>query len=190
MGIPPFDASKAVRIDLTRGQIQLPDEVRGLLLPSGALTALFGAADAATVSAFARSVGESIGQRVRAKITAEGATVREAPIEAVVEHLAGHWGVTGLGHLELERWGRALVVVVDDVPTGEADDRLIAPMLAAAISAASEAQAHCVRLHRDGARARFVVVSEKGAERVRSSLSSGTPWAEALVRLHASGGDA
>jgi hypothetical protein len=190
MGIPPFDASKAVSFDLARGCIKLPDESRGLLLPSGALAAISQSADAESVASFARSIGESIGQRVRAKITAEGATVREAPIEAVVEHLSGHWGLTGLGRLELERWGRALVVVVDDVPTGDADERLIAPMLAAALSAAAEAQAHCVRLHRDGARARFAITSEAGAERVRGSLASGLPWGEALIRLHASGGDA
>jgi hypothetical protein len=190
MGIPPFDASKAVRIDLARGQIQLPDESRGLLLPSGALAALCHRADAESVASFARSIGESIGHRVRARITAEGAVVREAPIEVVVEHLSGHWGLVGLGRLELERWGRALVVVLDDVPTEDADERLIAPMLAAALSVAAEAQVHCVRLHRDGARARFAVMSEAGAERVRSSLASGVPWGEALIRVHASGGDA
>src|SRR6185369_7870144 len=85
----------------------------------------------------------------------------------------------------LERWGRALVLVVDQSPLAAAGDGLLEAVLAAAFEAASGKAVHVVFLARDGVRARFLMTGSAGVEKVRSWLAEGLSWGEALVRLHA-----
>jgi len=192
MANPPFDASKAVTFDLSRGQIQKDDADARLLISAPSLMALCQAAGADAAAAFGRSAGDSIGAAILLRFERAGASVKEASIEAIVEHLGGELAIAGFGALSLERWGRAMVLVVDRGPAGSEGDKLLAPLLAAAVSRATKVEVRCVRLARDGDRARFLVTGSKGAEKVREWLLAGIPWGEALVRLHpgtARGGD-
>lgn len=184
MAIAPFDASKAVTFDLARGHLQTPDTNRGLLVPSAAIAELCRGADDDVVLALGNRLGESVGRAVEAELRRGGTSVRGAGLEEMVDHLDGHWALMGLGRLGIERWGRALVAVIDDSPLDDAGDPLIAQVLAAALAPATSARLACVRLHRDGARARFFVTTKAGADRIREWLGAGVPWAEALVRLH------
>jgi hypothetical protein len=185
MANPPFDASKAVTFDLSRGQIQKEDESR-VLVSAKALLALCQAAGADATSAFARGAGEAIGEAIARRFVSAGGEAKGAPIEAVVEHLAGELAVAGFGALSIERWGRALVFVVDRAPGGAESDSLLAPLLASAVSKAAKVEARSVRLAREGDRARFLVTGANGAAKVREWLLSGVSWGEALVRLHPS----
>src|SRR5262249_51637920 len=92
--------------------------------------------------------------------------------------------VAGFGSLSIERWGRALVLVVDRGPGGIEGDKVLAPLLASAVTKATKVEARCVRLARDGDRARFLITGPKGAEKVRDWLMSGVSWEGAVVRLH------
>jgi hypothetical protein len=191
MASPPFDASKAVTFDLSRGQIQKEDEPR-LLVSAKALLALCQAAGADAMSAFAHGAGDTIGAAIARRFERAGGDAKGAPIETVVEHLGGELALAGLGALSIERWGRALVFVVDRAPGGTDGDRLLAPLLASAVSKATKVEARCVRLARDGDRARFLITGPRGADKVRDWLLAGVSWGEALVRLHPGGqaGDA
>jgi len=191
MANPPFDASKAVTFDLSRGQIQKEDEPR-LLVSAKALLALCHAAGTDATSAFAHTAGAAIGDAIARRFERAGGDAKGAPIDSVVEHLGGEIALAGFGALSIERWGRALVFVVDRTTGGTDGDRLLAPLLASAISNATKVEARCVRLARDGDRARFLITGPKGAEKVRDWLLSGISWGEALVRLHpgAHAGDA
>jgi hypothetical protein len=42
-------------------------------------------------------------------------------------------------------------------------------------------------VHDDGA-SRVLIASERGIERVRAWMMAGTPWGDALVKLHGGGG--
>jgi hypothetical protein len=181
MATAPFDASKAVTFDLALGEIRLEHAARRMLVAADAIVKLCEAAGAEAVTSFGHALGESIGQRVARGI---GGSVRDASLEAVVEHLSGEWALAGLGSLGIERWGRALVVVVDHGPGGADGDRLVEPTLASAMSRAAGTELRSVLLARDGARARFLVTGALGAEKVRTWIGSGVSWAEALVRLH------
>ena len=183
MATPPFDASKAVTFDLSRGQIQKDDEPR-LLVSAKALMELCHAAGADATATFARAAGESIGAAIARRFERAGGDPKGASIDAVVEHLGGEIALAGFGSLSIERWGRALVIVVDRGPASPDGDRVLAPLLASAVSTAAKVEARCVRLSRDGDRARFLVTGPKGAEKVRDWLLSGISWGEALVRLH------
>ncbi len=189
MANPPFDASKAVTFDLSRGQIQKDDEPR-LLVAAGALLALCQAAGGDATSAFARGAGAAIGQSIASRFERTGSDARAASVETVVDHLSGELAVAGFGTLSAERWGRALVLVVDRGTGGAEGDRLLGVLLGSAVSKATKVEARCVQLARDGDRVRFLVCGPRGAEKVREWLSAGISWGEALVRLHPGSGKA
>jgi hypothetical protein len=180
----PFDPSKAVTFDLARGLVQQGGAPSGLIVPAEALAALAHAAGPEASTAFGRAVGEAIGRRVASRLAAADG-VRAAGVGAVVEHLGGELAMTGLGSLGLERWGRALVLVIDQSPLGSAGDALLESVLAGAISAAAGEQSSVTELAREGGRVRFLVTSRAGADKVRAWLDEGVSWGDALVRLHA-----
>lgn len=180
----PFDPSKAVTFDLARGLVQQEGAPSGLIVPAAALVALAQAAGPEASRVFARAMGEAIGRRVALRLAAADG-VRAAVPAAVVEHLGGELAVTGLGSLGLERWGRALVLVIDQSPLGEAGDALVESVLAGALATAVGESSSVTVLVREGARVRFLVTSRAGIDKVRAWLSEGISWGDALVRLHA-----
>jgi hypothetical protein len=171
-----------VTFDLSRGEIRKDDHERRVLLSARAIVALCQAAGDDATSAFGQSLGESIGASIAARFERGGGDPRGAAIESIVEHLAGELAVAGLGTISVERWGRALVLVVDNASADV--DKVLAPLLGAMVSRAAKVQARCVRLSREGDRARFLIAGEAGAGKVSDWLSAGVPWGEALVRLH------
>ena len=179
----PFDPSKAVTFDLVRGLIQQEGGPSRLIVPAEALAALARAAGPEASRAFGRVVGEAIGVRVASGL-AEIDGVRAAGVGAVVEHLGGELAMTGLGSLSVERWGRALVLVIDQSPLGAGGDGLLECVLAGALEAAMGERSSVVVLARDEVRVRFLVTGPAGADKVRTWLSEGVPWGDALVRLH------
>lgn len=180
MSHPPFDPSSAVTFDLTHGQVHLEDAPRRVLVPADALANLCAKAGDEALRDLGRAMGEPMGRRLSRRLgETSGAT-----IQAVLEHLGGELSLLGLGSLGLERWGRALVLVVDQSPLGEGADPLLASILEAALSAATGREPRCVVLERDGGRVRLLVVSEGTSAKVRSWLGSGTSWGDVLVRLH------
>jgi hypothetical protein len=185
---PRFDPSKAVTFDLTHGLVHLEGAPPRLLVPADAILRLARAAGPAAAAAFGRSSGEAMGARVRSRLAAG-----EASIEAVVEHLGGELALAGLGSLSVERWGRALVMVIDQSPLGAEGDALIEAALAAAVAGTAGKSARAILLGREGVRARFLIGGHAGVEKVRAWLAEGLSWGDALVRLHAPsgpGGDA
>jgi hypothetical protein len=184
MSNPPFDASKAVTFDLSRGQIQKEGAEPRLLVSASALVGLCRAAGVDAASTFARTTGQSIGAAIATRFERAGQNVGAAAIDAVVEHLSGELAVAGFGRLSVERWGQALVLVVDYGPVTEAGDELLRALLGAAVAGAAKLDLECVRLAREGDRVRFFIAGRRGAEKVRQWLGSGVSWGEALVRLH------
>jgi len=184
MATSTFDPTAAVRFDLARGQIALPDSGQRVLIPADALLTLCSAAEPEARQDFARRLGTEVGRRVAERLG--GAELASA--EAVVEHLGGDLALMGLGSLELERWGRALVLAFVGSPFGAAGDDLLAAALEGAIQRAFGRDVGVAKLVRDDARARFLVTSRAGAARVRSSLDSGRPWGEVLAELATNSG--
>jgi hypothetical protein len=125
MSNPPFDASKAVTFDLSRGQIAKEGTDARLLVSASALVALCRAAGVDATSAFARATGQSIGAGIASRFERAGHDAGAAAIDAVVEHLSGELAVAGFGRLSVERWGQALVLVVDHGPATDAGDELL-----------------------------------------------------------------
>ena len=191
MNDPRFDPSRALTFDLAQGIVLLEGAPPRVVVPGEALAKLCEAAGRAAAEAFGRVVGDSMGRRIAARFAGEAAgadsagAVRGATTERVVEHLGGELALAGLGQLSLERWGRALVAVVDHSPLGANGDPLLATILAAALASCTGRDVRAGLLGRDEARARFLVSSESALARLRALLDGGVSWGEALVKLHA-----
>ena len=95
--------------------------------------------------------------------------------------LAGEAAVAGIGVVSIERWGRALVVLVEDSPLV---GTLLAPLVASAIESATGRRVSTTLLSRDEHVARIFVGGERAVSRVRESIASGEAWSEALGTLH------
>lgn len=176
-----FDPTRAVTFDLTHGLVHVEGAPSRVLVPAEALAALARAAGPEARDAFAEAIGSSLGKRVASRLT----HVRTASADAVVEHLNGELALAGLGVLGLERWGRALVLVVDQSPLGAGGDALLASVLAWALRAATGAMIAVAPIDRDATRARFFVGSPRGVSTIEAMLADGVRWGDALVRLHA-----
>ena len=90
-----------------------------------------------------------------------------------------------MGLLSVERWGRALVVVLDDSPLL---GTLVVPFVTAALKGASKRNVSGVLLAYGPRAARVLVSSERAVNRVRGWIASGVSWGDAIAKLHGGGG--
>jgi hypothetical protein len=176
-----FDLTQAVRFDLESGSVRARgEEERLVLLPATALANLLLYASADAGAGLGRAVGESIGRRVAARL-AGGST---PTIEGFTTALAGEAAVAGIGVLSVERWGRALVVVIEQSPLPAS---LMAPLVAGALELGAGRKAYAALLMHGESASRVLVASEGGIERVRGWIASGVSWGDALVKLQGGG---
>jgi hypothetical protein len=176
-----FDPRDAVRFDLPHGSVRAGREGdRVLLVPAAALEDAVRSLSPEGVEALGRSLGSAIGRRAAARMS----DPQSAPVDDFVTQLAGEAALAGVGLLSAERWGRALVVVVEDSPLA---GPLLGPLVGAAIEASSGRRVWCALLSRDEHIARILVGSEAGVARIREWIASGLAWGEALVKLHGGG---
>jgi hypothetical protein len=176
-----------VDFDLTRGRVDTGGDHRVVLVPVPVLSELAELAGLESIKEIARSVGVSFGRRVAAKLGSADA-VAGASLEAVVSALAVEVAVSGWGALRLERWGKALVLVVDhapDLPTGA-----LASLLEGAVEAAAAREVHAVALNGEGGNkkaggvARVLLLGSKAAQRARLWIAEGASERDVLSRLH------
>lgn len=175
MAAPSFDATHSIQFDLGRGNVRSGDE-QVLLVPANALASLTAVAPAEASQGLGRAIGAAIGRRARARLD----DVAEASIEAVVTQLAGEAALAGIGSLSIERWGQALVVLVEASPLAHS---LLAPLVASALEAIFGRAVWCALLSGEDPHARLLVASERSTERVREWIASGVSWGNALTRL-------
>jgi hypothetical protein len=180
MAGPAWNPSGAVRFDLKSGAASDGAGGRVVLLPASAVEALERTTPAALVDVGA-GLGRAAGARVAGRLGGD-AGVRASTLEVVVSHLAGELAVAGVGVVQLERWGRALVIVVENAVVGS--DAFLGAALAAALAAAAGQDVSIAPLGRDGGAARYLVASAATAARVRALLGAGKSWPDVLGALH------
>ncbi len=176
-----FNATQGVRFDLARGAVRAGQgDDRLLLVPLAALVDLAAAAPPGAVEALGRALGTAIGRRAAARIgDATGSS-----LEDFVTQLAGEAALAGVGVLSVERWGRALVVVLEESPLPAS---LVSPLVGASLEAASGRKVASALLSHDARSARVLVSSDRAVGRVREWMASGVPWGDAIAKLHGGG---
>jgi hypothetical protein len=150
-----------------------------VLVPATALEALERTTPGVLAS-LGSEVGKGCGARVAARLGGDRG-VRSSTLEVVVSHLAGELAVTGLGAVHLERWGRALVIVVAN--PGVASDGFIGAVLAGALGVATGREVAIASLGKDATTARYFVGAQATVTKARSLISQGKSWAEVLGAL-------
>jgi hypothetical protein len=176
MPAPAFDAKGAVRFDLPSGAASDVRGTRLILLPAAALDAL----EPGVLAHLGSELGRGCGARVAARLGGD-ASVRTTELEAVATHLAGEIAIAGIGALSIERWGRALVLVVDNA--GVANDGFIGAALGGALGAATGRDVAIAPLGREGTKARFFVGAEATVRKLGDLLTEGRSWSDALALL-------
>ncbi len=179
MAGPAFDPNGAVRFDLKGGAATDARGARLVVLPSAAVDALERAHPEA-VAALGHEAGKACGARLAARLGGDTG-VRAAQLEVVVSHLAGELAVAGLGAVHLERWGRAMVLVLAN--SSITSERFCGAILAGALGAATGREVATAAIGKDGRGTRFFVGTRATTDRLREMIQSGTPFAQALASL-------
>lgn len=179
MASPAFDPNGAVRFDVKNGAASDARGARLVLVPASAIEAL----ERTTPGALAQlgtEVGRACGSRVAARLGGD-AGVRGATLETVVTHLAGELAIAGVGAVHLERWGRAMVVVVAN--PGVNSDAFLSAAIGGALHAAAGREVAVAPLGREGTTGRYFVGTPQTAMKAKSLVSQGKAWGEILAIL-------
>jgi hypothetical protein len=152
------------------------------LVAADALVELCKHAGDESLTNFGRKLGTELGLRVTSHWGDRGG--EDISVEGFVEHLGGNLALLGLGSFSVERWGKALVFVVQESPFGASGDVLLGAVLEGALQRCMGRDACAVLLGRDADHVRFLVTGGPGAAKIRAWMADGKTWGEALARLH------
>lgn len=172
----------AVRFDLPTGTVSGTGGERMLLVPTKALDEAFRVGGAAAGTAVATLVGQACGERAATAFGGAAAVV-SASIESVATTLGAELSLAGLGVLEIERWGRALVLAVHHPVTENA--LLVAAMCQGAMHAATGRELTCVALGSEGGVTRILVASKATADRAKAFVEKGESWRSIVMQVQA-----
>jgi hypothetical protein len=182
-----FDPAQALRIDLARGQLSLAGSGGGsgnrLLVPLDSMIDLLSSADNDAITAFGAGIGTDMGRRVRDRL---GSAVDQASVELFLEHLGGEIALAGLGSLSLERWGYALVLVLEGLKDAASLEILVAALLEAVIQRALSRDVTVVSLGRQADALKFAMLGRHAKDQVEQAMAAGKSLGDVLTQLHQS----
>ncbi len=186
-----FDPSEAVTFDLAYGHVHLDGAPNRVLVPADALMAICGAAGEDEAATLGHAIGEAVGRRIGVRLAGGSSertdVARKAKFEEVITQLAGEVAILGLGSVSAERWGRSLVMVVDQSPLGEDGDVLVGEVLQSAFKSLVDRPVRMVKLHREGVRVRYLACSGAVVQTVTEKIAAGESWGSILASLHNQG---
>lgn len=178
---PSFDPARSVTFDLEQGHVELADGEAQLLLPADALAALL--AGESTARGLGRAVGvaamERVGMRVAGARDAGTDTrlvrdrIRSASLDTIVEMLGGELAVVGIGNLRVERWGNALLFVLDPFVLDERADELLCGVFEGALAGVTDRECAALVVDRSGLQVRVLVSNEVAIARARKLRDGG-----------------
>jgi hypothetical protein len=174
-----FDPTRSVQFDLQTGQVRVGGSPPRLVIPADSVLRLVSSADETTMRDFAQQLGNEIARRATLRLGDFSA----ASMESVTEHIGGEFALMGLGSVGLERWGQALVAVIEASPLGAAGDSFLGAVLEGVVKRAAGRDVTAVTLARTGERVRYLLTGEAGARKTRALLQGGTAWGAALAEL-------
>lgn len=192
----PFDPSRAVAFDLGVGRIGMSDGDPYVMVPASALAAL--AAGQTDARGLGRAMGVKAAGRVAKRLARPagqsgtmppsapvGEALRQAPVETLVEMLGGEIALLGLGNLRAERWGKALLFVLDPCGVDARADDLVLGLIEGALSTASERELGAAVVDRSGRSARILVGNPRAIAFALERSHQGVFFTDILRSLHA-----
>lgn len=187
MAEPQFNPAQALKFDFGCGHVTLEGQEHCVVVPRPALIELLTAAGDEAVRNFGHQLGANVGRRIAERL---GSSIQQTSVDVFVDHLGGELALLGLGSLSVERWGMALVVVMQGVAGGKTSTDLICAVIAGALQRALSRDAAVIELARNETDLRLLVISKYAAPRVQQWLDDKVPWGEIIARLHERRGEA
>ena len=138
-----------------------------------------------------RQLGASVTARAGARFKDPGMLpqdlLRGASLEGVVELLGGELALLGLGNLRVERWGRALLFVLDPCPLDKRADGFLCGLFEGALTGVAGREVAVVVVDRTGAGVRLLVGSVGAMARAEALVNRGVFFTEVVTALHEEG---
>ena len=140
----------------------------------------------------AREMGRLIGAdlagraRIRRAMTGGGAseeTMRSLTLGDVVDLLGGELAILGLGNLRSERWGAALLFVLDPCPLDTRADGFLAGIIESAVASAGGRDLRAAVLEHEGRTVRMLICNEVAMKRAEALRADGLPFTGIVSRL-------
>ena len=110
--------------------------------------------------------------------------MRGVPLETVVDVLGGELALLGLGSLRVERWGRALLFVLDPCAIDARGNALLAGIFEGALAGLADREVAAVVVDRAGGNARILVGSVAAMARAEALVRRGSFFTEIVTALH------
>ena len=140
----------------------------------------------------AREMGRLIGAdlagraRIRRAMTGGGAseeTMRSLTLGDVVDLLGGELAILGLGNLRSERWGSALLFVLDPCPLDTRADGFLAGIIESAVASAGVRDLRAAVLDHEDRTVRMLICNEVAMKRAEALRAEGLPFTSIVSRL-------
>jgi len=157
-GSQAFDAGGFFEFDLATGSVKDRGGERVVVLTESVFTPLVQSAVASGDLTALRELGGALGERVKAMVP----STQGASPSTVFDAVAGHLAVFGWGRLEVQRWGDALALRLNDAPAHDEHGLAVSALLGGVMSALGDSDAACVPVA-DGS---FLLVAAEIAEEV------------------------
>jgi hypothetical protein len=178
---PSFDPARSVTFDLEHGHVELADGEAQVLVPADALSALL--AGESSARGLGRAIGVAAMERVGMRVAGarEGGTqpglvrdqIRTASLETIVEMLGGELATVGVGNLRVERWGKALLFVLDPYVLDERADELLCGVFEGALAGVTDRECAALVVDRSGQQVRVLVANDVAILRARKLRDGG-----------------
>lgn len=175
----PSNVAATVKFDLPEGTISLDGSSPRLMVPAEALVDLLGASSEEAVYDFGHRIGTELGRRLAAKFADPGRT----SIDAFAAELGDQLAVLGLGNMELERWGRGLIVRFRATSLAGGGEDLLAAIVEGALQRAMARDVRALVVGADEAGIRLLLLNEGAVAKARSWMAEGADFIETLDRL-------
>ncbi len=136
------------------------------------------------------TLGAEVAERAMLRRPSQAETnLRSATLSEVADLLGGEIALLGLGNLRVERWGLALLFVIDPCVLDARADRFLEGLIEGAVTRAatprgsSGRQARAAIIDRDRETIRFLIGNENAAERAASLYASGAVFTDIVSSL-------
>ncbi len=197
---PNFDPSRGVAFDLGNGRIELSDGDPYVMVPASALAAL--AAGQTDARGLGRAMGVKVAGRVAKRLAvpigrsgtmppsaSQGAAIRQASIETLVEMLGGELALLGLGSLRIERWGKAMLFVLDPCGVDARADEMVLGVIEGALSVATHQEVGATVVDRSGRTTRVLVGNPRAIAFAAERVKEGVFFTDIVRALHGPAAD-
>ncbi len=174
------------RFHLAEGRVTTRQRAPQVVVPASALLQLQAELDVPQLVNF----GAALGEEVAGRLLEELPEAKTASAATVADHLGAQLAVMGLGSLNLEFWGDAMVFALVGCPllapagTHQPGEAIISGLLQAVLQRVFGKTARVLPLQKQDQTTRWLVCHEGVADRLSEWVNSGMGAANVLARLN------